>query len=590
MCMPEQFGLRFAGTYDEGVRKESCIWSAVMGIATDLVVIVLAALVGGTVAHLLRQPLICGFILAGVFVGPYTGGYTVEHVEAIEKLAEIGVALLLFTLGLEFSFGELRRLAKVTLIVTPLQIVLTSLIGYYGALWIGLEASDAMWLSSAIALSSTMVVLKTLSARDALESTEGQVMLAVLIAQDLAIVPLMLVLPQLSAASIDFGAIAAATGKSLIFLAAMYIGGTRILPRLFTVIAHQRSRELFFLSTLSFALGAGFLSHELGLSFALGAFVAGMLLSETDFNHQALSDVAHLRDLFAMIFFVSVGMLFNPAFLVAHLGTIFGLVGLIVVAKALIIAGLILVFGYGASAAVVVGLGLAQVGEFAFVVVNVGKQVGAVSGDSYSLMISLAVVSMVLTPSLFALSSFVVRRFKQVTAAELDCFGVDVTSLKGHVIIIGGGVVGRYVARVLSALACPHVVLELDYKAATGMRDNGIAVIFGDGSHRVVLEGAGLARASLVVITTTNDAILPDILAQVRAVRPEIPVIVRVQEVEDVETLSLLKIEEVVQPQLEVGLQIVRQSMRALKIDPIEIERVLTRLRIDRYEPGRLRS
>lgn len=561
-----------------------------MGIATDLIVIVLAALVGGTVAHLLRQPLICGFILAGVFVGPYTGGYTVEHIEAIEKLAEVGVALLLFTLGLEFSFGELQRLARVTLLVTPLQIVVTTLVGYYGAIWIGLGTSDAMWLGSAIALSSTMVVLKTLSSRDALETTEGKVMLAVLIAQDLAIVPLMLVLPQLSAASFDFYAIAAATGKSLLFLAAMYVGGTRILPRLFTVIAHQRSRELFFLSTLSFALGAGFLSHELGLSFALGAFVAGMLLSETDFNHQALSDVAHLRDLFAMIFFVSVGMLFNPAFLVTHLGVIFPLVGLIVVAKAVILAGLMLLFGYGASAATVVGLGLSQVGEFAFVLVNVGKQAGVVSGDSYSLMISLAVVSMVLTPSLFAVSSLLVRRFKHVTAAKLDYFGPDVTALEDHVIIIGGGVVGRYVARVLSALACPHVVLELDYKAATGMRDDGIAVIFGDGSHRVVLEGAGLSCASLVVITTTNDAILPDILAQIRAVRQEIPVIVRVQEVEDVETLSSLTIEEIVQPQLEVGIEIVRQSMRALKIDPTEIEKVLTRLRIDRYGLGRLKS
>jgi CPA2 family monovalent cation:H+ antiporter-2 len=559
-----------------------------MGIATDLIVIVLAALIGGTLAHLLRQPLICGFILAGILVGPYTGGYTVEHIDAIEKLAEIGVALLLFTLGLEFSFGELRRLAKVTLLVTPLQILLTSLLGYFGALCIGLNESDAMWFGAAISLSSTMVVLKTLASRDALESTEGKIMLAVLIAQDLAIVPLMLVLPQLSAAALDLSQIFAAAGKSVVFLVAMYVGGTRVLPKLFTIIAQQGSRELFFLSTLGFALGAGFVSHELGLSFALGAFVAGMLLSETDFNHQALSDVANLRDLFAMIFFVSVGMLFNPQFLVEHLGTIFALVGLIVVAKAAIIAGLVLVFGYGVSAAIVIALGLSQIGEFAFVIVNVGKQAGAVSADSYSLMISLAVVSMVLTPSLFTLSSLLVRRLKPQSGVEVDMLGIGAAPLKEHVIIIGGGVVGRYVARVLSAIFCPHVVLEYDYKVATGMRDDGIAVMFGDGSHRVVLESAGLSRANLVVITTTNDAILPDILTQVRTVRPEIPVIVRVQEVEDVATLSALTVEEIVQPQLEVGLEIVRQSMRALRIEATEINRVLTRLRADRYEPGRL--
>jgi CPA2 family monovalent cation:H+ antiporter-2 len=559
-----------------------------MGIATDLIVIVLAALAGGALAHFLKQPLICGFILAGVIVGPYTAGYTVENIEAVEKLAEIGVALLLFTLGLEFSFGELRRLARVTLLLTPLQILLTSLVGYAGALWIGLSQSDAMWLGAAISLSSTMVVLKTLASRDALESTEGKVMLAVLIAQDLAIVPLMLFLPQLSAASLDLSQVFQAAGKSLAFLAVMYVSGTRLLPKLFTVIAQQGSRELFFLSTLGFALGAGFASHELGLSFALGAFVAGMLLSETDFNHQALSDVANLRDLFAMIFFVSVGMLFDPSFLVGHLGPILALVGLIVIAKALIVAGLVLFFGYGLASSIVIALGLSQVGEFAFVVVNVGRQSGAVSAESYSLMISLAVVSMVITPSLFALSSLLVRRLKSTSSASTHLPGEGGGSLRGHVIIVGGGVVGRYVAQVLSAIDCAHVVLEVDYKVATGLRDEGITVMFGDGSHGLVLEGAGLHHARLVVITTTNDAILPDILTQVRTVRPDVPVVVRVEEVEDVESLASLKIEQIVQPQLEVGLEIVRQSMIALKMLPREIDEVLGSLRAEQYELHKL--
>lgn len=558
-----------------------------MGIATDLIYIVIAALFGGALAHLFNQPLIIGYILAGVAVGPYTGGYTVEHGSSIEKLAEIGVALLLFTLGLEFSFGELRRLARITVIVAPLQILFSSVVGYGVALAVGLERTDALWVGGAISLSSTMVVLKTLSARHALESNEGRVMLAILIAQDLAVVPIMLLLPQLSKEQIDYGMILNAVMKSALFLGGMYIAGTRLLPRLFTAIASQGSRELFFLSTLGFALGAGFISHELELSFALGAFVAGMLLSETDFNHQALSDVANLRDLFAMIFFVSVGMLFNPAFLLDNIWLVLALVATLLLSKAVILTGLMRVLGYATATSIAVGCGLSQVGEFAFVVVNAARQVSAISSDSYSLMISVAVVSMVLTPAIFSASTVFAHRFNDkggVVPPQSFSRSLDD---HGHVIIIGAGVVGRYVARVLSTLHQPYVVIESDYKVATQARDADIAVLFGDGTNRAILESAGLHDARLVVVTTTNDAILPNLIGEVRAIRPDISVVVRVEEVEDVQTLSSLTVEEIVQPQLEVGLEMVRQSLLALKIGEPEIFSLLGQLRSDRYEPGR---
>lgn len=557
-----------------------------MGIASDLIVIVIAALIGGVLAHLVRQPLVCGFILAGVLVGPHTSGYTVKNIDAIEKLAEIGVALLLFTLGLEFSFGELRRLARITLFLTPLQIVLTSLAGFACSRAMGLAPSDALWLGAAISLSSTMVVLKTLASRDALNTLEGKVMLAVLIAQDLAIVPLMLVLPQLGADSVDISQLFAAGGKSVLFLLGMYVAGTRILPLLFAVVALQRSRELFFLSTLGFALGAGFLSHELGLSFALGAFVAGMLLSETDFNHQALSDVAHLRDLFAVIFFVSVGMLFNPNFIIDHAPAVLILVALVVLVKTAIIGALVWAFGYGARVAMAIGLGLAQVGEFAFVIMNVGRGSGAISQDSYSLMISTAVVSMMLTPLLFSLGIALLRRVSrsrnEIVAERVDASEI---SLSNHVVVVGGGVVGRYVARVLNTLELPYVVVESDYKVVTQLRDHELDVVFGDGSHAGVLKGAGVERARLVVVTTTHDALLPEIVSHIRSLHATVPVVVRVEDVEDVNTLTNLRVQEVVQPQLEVGLEMVRQALVCLRVDIEEIVSVLNTLRAERYEP-----
>jgi CPA2 family monovalent cation:H+ antiporter-2 len=555
-----------------------------MGIATDVIYIVIAALIGGTLAHALRQPLACGYILAGLFVGPYTGGVTVQNIHEIEKLAEIGVALLLFTLGLEFSFGELRRLARITLLATPLQILLCALAGYGIALVAGIGVTDALWIGGAISLSSTMVVLKTLSARDSLGTREGRIMLGILIAQDLAVVPLMLVLPQLSAENVDYLAIGSALGKSAAFLAVMYIAGTKLLPRIFTEIANQGSRELFFLSTLGFAFGAGFLSHQMELSFALGAFVAGMLLSETDFNHQALSDVSHLRDLFAVIFFVSVGMLFDPAFFVEHIGTVAALVAALLLAKAFIISSIVALFGYGIPSALGVGFGLAQVGEFAFVIINVGRTTGDFSGDSYSLMIAVTVVSMVLTPALCALSGRVRRclgdRSNPVALAWVapQEFGRD------HVVIIGAGVVGRYVARILGSLERPFVVIESDYKVALQLRDSNVPVVFGDATRRAILDAAGVAQSALVVITSTNDQILPGIISEIKRIRHDLAIVVRVEEVEDLQTLASLSVEEIVQPQFEVGLEMVRQSLLALKTDEAKIFTLLGQLRADRYE------
>jgi CPA2 family monovalent cation:H+ antiporter-2 len=574
----------FSGLERLHYRRYSHLQGDAMGIAADIITIVIAALLGGLIAHRIRQPLIVGYILAGVLVGPYTAGVTVQNVHDIEMLAEIGVALLLFTLGLEFSFGELKRLGKLTLLGTPLQILLCSLVGYYIAKALGLPSTDAIWIGGAISLSSTMVVLKTLSARNGLEAPSGRIMLGILIAQDLAVVPLMLLLPQLTTDVIDYQAIVFAVLKSAVFLALMYFAGTRILPRLFGAIAALRSRELFFLSTLAAAFGAGILSHQLGLSFALGAFVAGMLLSETDYNHQALSDVSTLRDLFALIFFVSVGMLFDPQFFFDNLGTIAILVAAFVLCKAIIIGGSVRLLGYDALTGWTVGFGLCQIGEFAFVLVKTGVATGSLSSNAFSLMISVTVVTMVATPGLFLLGERIARAASRRAVEVPMLYEEEPTALASHVILVGGGVVGQYVARVLSRLERPYVVVESDHMVVTRMRDKRMRVIFGDATHQTILSAAGLAHANLVVVTTTNDLILPSLVSEIRSVRGDIPVVVRVEEVADVEALSSLNVDEIVQPQLEVGLEMVHQALRALRVDEGQIIPLLGQLRMERYE------
>lgn len=381
-----------------------------MGIASDLIYIVLAALLGGLVAHSLRQPLIFGYILAGVMVGPYTGGVTVHQIDDIKMLAEMGIALLLFAIGLEFSLSDLRRLAKISFIATPIQVVVCALGGYALAAATGMSSQDAIWFGSAISLSSTMVVIKLLEARKALDSATGRLGVAVLVAQDLAVVPIMLIVPQLTQDSIGVGPLLLALGKSALFLALILVAGNKLLPRFFRFIARQNSRELLFLATLGVVFGAGAAFHKMGFSFALGAFVAGMLLSETDFRTQAHNDVAGLRDLFALIFFASVGMLFDPRAFVSKASIIIPLTAGVVALKAVVIAVVVRIFGSPTGRALPVGVGLAQVGEFAFVIGGAGTALGLLSADSFSLLLSVTLLSMVVTPALFALANYTSRR------------------------------------------------------------------------------------------------------------------------------------------------------------------------------------
>jgi len=329
-----------------------------MGIAADIAIIVVAALIGGLIAQRLKQPLILGYVLAGIVVGPHTGGVTIGETHNIELLAEIGIALLLFALGLEFSFHSLRPVRAVALLGTPLQMALTIVFGYEIGQWLGYNPVQSLWIGSLISLSSTMVILKTLMIRGLMGTLSGRVMIGMLIVQDLAVIPLMIILPELSHPEAGLPLVAWATLKALVFLALMVLVGTRMIPGLLIYISRWNSRELFLLSVTAIGLGVGYMTYLFGLSFAFGAFAAGMVLSESEYSHQALSDIVPLRDIFGLIFFVTVGMLLDPAFLWLHLKEILLLVVAILVGKGLIFALVVRFFGYRNVIPLAVGLGL----------------------------------------------------------------------------------------------------------------------------------------------------------------------------------------------------------------------------------------
>ena len=364
-----------------------------MGIATDIILLVVFSFFAGLLMQRLGQPLILGYILAGIMLGPHTGLLTLTRIHDIELLAEIGVALLLFALGLEVSLRDLKPVRKIALIGTPVQMILTIAMGYGIGQFLGWDWNQSIWFGALISLSSTMVILKTLMSRGLIGTLSSKVMIGMLIVQDLAVVPLMVILPQLNDPAGGSSVLGYAVLKAALFIAAMVVLGTRLLPWFMALIAKLGSRELFLVAITAIGLGIGYVTYLVGLSFAFGAFVAGIVLNESDYGHQALSDIIPLRDLFGLLFFASIGMLLNPSFLIANLGTVVLLVVVISLGKGLIFWTLARIFSYGNIVPLSVGLGLFQVGEFSFVLARVGISTGSITSEYYSIVLTATVIT-----------------------------------------------------------------------------------------------------------------------------------------------------------------------------------------------------
>ena len=557
-----------------------------MGITADIVIIIVIALIGGVIAQKLKQPLILGYIFAGIFLGPYTGGITISGIHEIELLAEIGVALLLFALGLEFSFKELTPVKQIALLGTPLQMALTVAYGAGIGYLMGWHWVPCLWFGSAISISSTMVVLRTLMNQGRMGTLSSRVMVGMLIVQDLGIIPMMIFLPQLSQIQTGLPMLGLAIVKAVVFLVAMVFLGTRLLPFLMARIAAWNSRELFLLAITAFGLGIGYATYVVGLSFAFGAFIAGMVLSESDYGHQALSDIIPLRDHFGLLFFVSVGMLLDPVFLWSNLGTILMLVVLIAVGKGLCFSGISRLFGYGNVIPLALGLGLFQVGEFSFVLARIGIQSQAISSYQYALILNTVLLTMILTPFVSGFTAPLYRirrrRFKQ---EPMQTINLPNEELHDHLIIAGGGRVGNFVARILEEKGLPFVIIELDYRQVDKARQNKIPMIFGDAAQPVLLEAAGVAHARMLLVTIPAHVVVSRIVAQARQANPDLPILARAEGVEQIADLHRQGVYEVVQPEFEAGLEITRQALHHMDVSAPEIRNITDSIRKELYAP-----
>lgn len=559
-----------------------------MGIAADIAIILVAALIGGLLAHRLGQPLLLGYILAGVAVGPFTVGPTVEAVHDIELLAEIGVALLLFAIGIEFSLKDLQPVRRIALIGGPLQVILCIAFGYgVGFNIFGWNAVESAWFGAFVSLSSTMVVLKNLASQGTIGAFPSRIMIGMLIVQDLAVVPMMIILPRLNDLKGSLPLLGRSALQAVVFLVLMVVVGTRVIPWLLRLIVGWKSRELFLVAVIALGVGVGYGTYLFGLSFAFGAFVAGMVLSESDFAHQALSDLIPVRDVFGLLFFVSVGLLFNPNYLIENAQTVAVTVAVVIAGKALVFGGLTRAFGYRGSTPIVVALGLCQVGEFSFVLARIGIQTDSISRDLYSLVLTTTVVTMVLTPFLYKWAPRLYGLWQRVhpEPPSLITYNLPDEEMRDHVVVVGFGRTGRAAVDVMERVGLPYVILELDHRAIEVCKKQGHAVIYGDATSDIVLHAAGVEHARLLLVTIPHVVGVELVINRARSVNEDLRIVARAMHEEQLKHLGGMGITEVVQPEFEAGLEMVRQVLIQFQVMPAEIRRFADAVRKEMYAP-----
>ena len=417
-------------------------------------------------------------------------------------------------------------------------------------------------------------------AQDRLGALSGKVMIGMLIVQDLAVIPMMIILPKMNNPAVGLPLLGYAVIKAAVFIAGMILLGTRLLPAVMAHIARLGSRELFLIAITAIGLGIGYLTHLVGLSFAFGAFVAGMVLSESEYGHQALSDIIPLRDIFGLLFFASVGMLLDPVFLVDHLGQILVLVALVGLGKGVIFAALARVFRYGNVVPLAVGLTMFQIGEFSFVLARIGVATESIDQNLFSLILTATVVTMVLTPIVSGMTGRLYALKKRFFRHEpLETVNIPETGLTGHVVIAGFGRIGSQVAQVLQCLGLRFVIVELDQRRVERARELGLPVVYGDASHEIVLEAASVTTASLVLVTLPGMVDVRAVVSRVRPLCPNASIVVRATDRETVPEFADLGVAEVVIPEFEAGLEMTRQALSFLQVPASRIHQYTELLR-----------
>jgi CPA2 family monovalent cation:H+ antiporter-2 len=559
----------------------------------EISIALFAAFVGGIVARLLKLPTIVGYLVAGIAIGPFTPGF-VGDIESITELAEIGIIFLMFGVGLHFSLHDLWVVRDIALPGAVVQMTIATLLGVgLTQLW-GWDLTSSIILGLAISIASTVVLLRGLEDHGLLNTVHGRVAVGWLIVEDIATVIILVVLQVVGQEGgqeslLQTGLFTLA--KVAVFVVLMLLVGTRFIPWLFSKITFMKSRELFILTVVVVALGTAFAAAEFfGVSLALGAFLAGVTISESTTSYQVGADVLPFREVFSILFFVSVGMLVNPAYLVANAGQVIAVTALIVIAKPIIAALFVFLLPYPARTALVVGAGLSQIGEFSFLLGTSAIVLGLLDSDQYSLILAGAVISIVVNPLMFNLINPVENWLKKNDGlwSRINRHG-PATPISGehfndHVVVVGYGRVGHHMVDVLEYLKIPRLVIDGEATRVAELDKHGIPTLFGDAANSEVLKHAGLKHARALVVTVPDEATAEVVVATAREIAPGLPIIARAGTQEGVMRLDKLGAQDVIHPELEGGLEIVRHTLLRLGLPPIEVQKYTDIVRSDHYD------
>lgn len=581
-------GMRIAGTIGNGrrsTRSDAEGGLPVTAVLLDMVTIFALAVAASLVCHRLNIPSAIGLLLAGVLAGPHALGI-VHNVEQIELLSEIGVVLLLFVIGLEFSLADLAHLRRQFLVGGSVQFFGTAGIIGAAAVAAGWTVPQALYLGFVIALSSTAIVLKLLAERAELDAPHGRMVLASLIYQDIAVVPVMLTAPLLAGSGSSLGGdvlgLVARVGAVALFA---FVAYRWAVPWILERITQTGSREAFLLGVITLCIGIAVLTQSLGLSLALGAFIAGLIISESDYSHQAVTVMLPFRDVFVSLFFVSVGMLLDLDYLLAHPLQITLLTLGVVLIKPLVGGVAALVLGLPLRSAVLAGFALGQIGEFSLVAVDAGVAAGLFGSDVFQTVLDATVLSMLLTPALFAIGPRWADVLCRTPLRRLEHARFAPTRLgaahhnEGHALIVGFGVTGHNVARTARLAGVPYEVVELNASLVREGLEAGEPIHYGDATHETILRHVNAALARAIVIAINDPAATRRIVKLARNIAPDAYVLVRSRYLREVEPLYALGADEVIADELEVSIEVFSRVLGRMLVPRDEIKRLIGEVR-----------
>ena len=558
---------------------------------TDLLVVFA---LGGLVVYGLRQvriPAIVGLLLAGAAMGPH-GLSLVSDTHRVEVLAEIGVVILLFTIGLEFSLAQLLRMSRIILGAGGGQVLLCIAAVAVATLFRGDGLGKPIFFGFLAALSSTAIVLRLLGEKAQLDSVSGRLSLGILLFQDLCIVPLMLMTPYLAGQGKGVAELLFTLLKAAAVVLGVVIAARKLIPPILVRVVRSRSRELFLTLLLVLCLGTAWLTSLAGLSLALGAFLAGLAISESEYSHQAMAEAIPFRDAFGSLFFISIGMLMDVSFLISNLPLVLLVVVALVAIKAVTCALPVLLLGYPLSLALQVGLGLAQVGEFAFVLSRSGLKLQLIDDTEYQVFLSASVLSMIVTPLLLYAGNLAKDKLPQARTvnepAPKDATGEAGEGghgqLERHVIIAGYGVNGQNLAQALATTGIPYAILEMNPETVRAARARGEPLHYGDCTRLAVLSSVGIERARMFVVAISDATSTRQAVSIARTVNPSVYILVRTRFVSEIEELRRLGANEVIPEEFETSVEIFARVLHSFDVPRNVILDFVGKVRGDMYE------